>query len=130
MGFPLSIQPEPSSSYETASVSIPVFQNTSIGYAEYYLDSFPSGILLFAQSPDLSTVGWNINMDNQTTSVQNNQNTTINIGKGIPGTHLTCLTNGDQVFQVFYQTNGTNIEQFESDLAAGWSMLDLPIPAS
>ena len=89
---------------------------------------------LFAQNPDLSIGGWNISYNAEDTSVLTDYNITINGAKGLPGTHLTCTafpdTSGGASLEAFYQTNGTNIEQFTRDLEAGpWSVLDVPIPA-
>ncbi|KAL6714175.1 hypothetical protein ACLMJK_008669 [Lecanora helva] len=107
-------------------VTIPVFQNTSIGYTNY----------LYIQSPDLSISGYNVTWAAENTSVaatDPDQSFTINGDKGLPGTHLsvTALPNksGGNSLLAFYQTNGSDVTEFVRDLDGGqWTSSSVPIP--
>ena len=112
----------------TGGVTIPVFQNSSIGYTNY----------LYVQDPSLSISGYNVTWAAENTSVAFNdpeQSFAINGDKGLPGTHLsvTALPNksGGDSLLAFYQTNGSDITEFVRDLEIGqWTSSSVPIPQS
>ena len=106
-------------------MSIPVYQNSSVGFTNY----------LYVQNPDLSISGFNITWDAENTTSNVNQNFVINGERGIPGTHLSVTalpnTSGGTSLLTFYQTNGSDITEFVRDLDAGqWTSSSVPIPNS
>ena len=107
----------------TANVTIPVYENSSVGYTNY----------LYVQRPDLSIGGLNVTWAAENTSIANDQDFVINGDKGLPGTHLSVTalpdTSGGNSLLVFYQTNGTDVTEFVRDLDAGqWTSSQVPIP--
>ena len=106
-----------------ANVTIPVYQNSSVGFTNY----------LYAQNPDLSVSGFNVTWAAEKTNIGPNQSFNVTGEKGLPGTHLsvTALPNasGGNSLLVFYQTNGSDITEFVRDLDAGqWTSSSVPIP--
>lgn len=108
------------------NVSIPVFQNTSLGYTNN----------LYYQNPDLTFSGVNVSWDAERTTAPLNdpaQSFVINGQKGLPGSHLTLTSlpnnSGGNSLLVFYQTNGSDITEFVRDFDAGqWTSSQVPIP--
>lgn len=110
-------------------ISIPVFENSSIGYTNF----------LYVQNPDLTISGFNVSFAAENTSlpagpISAGQNKfVINGAKGLPGTHLTVTavpdSSGGNSLLAFYQTNGSDITEFVRDLDAGqWTSSSVPIP--
>ena len=111
-------------------ISIPVFENSSIGYTNF----------LYVQNPDLTISGFNISFAAENTSLPagsisagSNNKFVINGAQGLPGTHLTVTAvpdpSGGNSLLAFYQTNGTDITEFVRDLDAGqWTSSSVPIP--
>jgi len=110
---------------QSGPVTIPVFQNSSMGYTNY----------LYAQNPDLSISGFNVSWAAENTSIPTDSTFVINGNKGLPGTHLsvTALPNssGGNSLLAFYQTNGSDVTEFVRDLNVGqWTSYSVPIPNS
>ena len=106
-------------------MTIPVFQNSSVGYTNY----------LYAQNPDLSVNGFNVTWAAENTTINPDQDFIINGDKGLAGTHLSVTalpnTSGGNSLLAFYQTNGSDIAEFVRDLDAGqWTCWSVPIPDS
>lgn len=108
-------------------ISIPVAQNSSMGYTNY----------LYVQNPDLSISGFNVSFAAENTSIPKDAHSTfvINGAKGLSGTHLSVTalpdSSGGNSLLAFYQTNGTDITEFVRDLDAGqWTSSSVPIPKS
>ncbi|KAL2053207.1 hypothetical protein ABVK25_006532 [Lepraria finkii] len=108
-----------------SDVTIPVFQNSSMGYTNY----------LYTQNPDLSISGFNVSWAAENTSIPSSDTFTINGAKGLAGTHLSVTalpdSSGGNSLLAFYQTNGTDIMEFVRDLEVGqWTSTSVPIPNS
>lgn len=114
--------------FETAgSISIPVVQNSSLGYTSY----------LYVQNPDLSISGFNVTFAAENTTIPTDpvDKFTINGAKGLSGTHLSVTalpdSSGGYSLLALYQTNGTDITEFVRDLEQGqWTSSSVPIPDS
>ena len=111
----------------SGNISIPVFQNSSMGYTNY----------LYVQNPDLSISGFNVTFDAENTTIPADPVDTfvINGAKGLPGTHLSVTAlpdnSGGNSLLAFYQTNGTDVTEFVRDLNEGqWTSSSVPIPNS
>lgn len=107
----------------TGNISIPVYQNSSVGFTNY----------LYVQNTDLSIGGFNISWAAENSTIQHADDFVINGDKGLPGTHLSVTalptTSGGNSLFVFYQTNGSDISEFVRDLDAGqWTFSQVPIP--
>ena len=109
------------------NISIPVVQNSSMGYTNY----------LYVQNPDLSISGFNVTFAAENTTIPSDPDDTfvINGPKGLSGTHLSVTSlpdsSGGSSLLAFYQTNGTDITEFVRDLDAGqWTSSSVPIPNS
>lgn len=117
----------PINEWTKSNISIPVFQNTSMGYTNY----------LYAQNPDLSISGFNVSFAAENTSIPTDPADTfvINGARGLPGTHLSVTalpdSSGGNSLLAFYQTNGSDVTEFVRDLDAGqWTSSSVPIPDS
>ncbi|KAL9137008.1 MAG: hypothetical protein Q9175_001792 [Cornicularia normoerica] len=117
----------PINQWTNSKISIPVAQNSSMGYTNY----------LYVQNPDLSISGFNVSFAAENTSIPKDAHSTfvINGAKGLSGTHLSVTalpdSSGGNSLLAFYQTNGTDITEFVRDLDAGqWTSSSVPIPKS
>ncbi|CAD6573250.1 MAG: hypothetical protein ASARMPREDX12_005920 [Alectoria sarmentosa] len=113
--------------WTNSNISIPVVQNSSMGYTNY----------LYVQNPDLSISGFNVTFAAENTTIPSDPDDTfvINGAKGLSGTHLSVTSlpdsSGGNSLLAFYQTNGTDITEFVRDLDAGqWTSSSVPIPNS